>query len=183
MDQMIQSLIDNPEDNLHVFPEADHLTDFGARIKSKLYERAKALKASPALIEILAKLLKNDTYVDLAPFRCFAVNDLSDLISKMRSDSEMVALNLSTLPSITSEGVKTILPPNPTISSLYLIADVHTYLEHVKSNNASDTKILAQVQTLKEWWEANYQPSEILGFYAEPDIQEIVRRVYTKADE
>ena len=65
----------------------------------------------------------------------------------------------------------------------YIIADVPTYLEHVKANNPSDTNILAPVQALTQWWETNYQPSEILGFYAEPDIQEILQRVYPKSVE
>lgn len=35
----------------------------------------------------------------------------------------------------------------------FIVADVSTYLEHVEANNQNDFRILAKVQTLRQWWE------------------------------
>lgn len=133
MDQLIGALIDDPGSNTPILLEADHLTDLGPRLKPKLYERAESLKPSPALVQLLTLTLKRCAYVDLAPFKKFAVDELAELISGIASHGNLSAVNLSRMPTITHEIIQKLLGPKPAISSLYLVGCPQVNMESLNS--------------------------------------------------
>lgn len=121
MDQVVQSLLDDPDNETSVFPEAELLSNFLPRLKSKLYEQADTLEPSSGLIEILIKALRDDVQVDLSRFQKFSPLEFSEVMSKLSRNGRVAALNLSNMPKLTGDEIKMILGANNAIRSLCLV--------------------------------------------------------------
>lgn len=111
IEKLVQTLVENPESARQVAPAAEVLADFWPRLKGKIYEHAKSLRPSPALLDLLCATLKEEMYVDLSPFHTLTCEDLSLLVSRLQSDGQMRRLNLSHMPNLTSEGLASVLVP------------------------------------------------------------------------
>ncbi|CAD6582246.1 MAG: hypothetical protein ASARMPRED_000912 [Alectoria sarmentosa] len=92
MATVIQALLDGSDEDSDLISEAELLTDFLPKLKSKLYEHASSLKPSSHLQDLLYKALEYDTDVDLSPFKGFSAEDLSFLVSRLRNHSMMTTL-------------------------------------------------------------------------------------------
>ena len=121
MDKLLQSLLEEPDDNSHLTAEAELLTDFLPRMKAKFYEHANKLKPSPSLLNLLCRTLENDCEVDLSPLTTLTTDDLCFLVSKLQKDGKINTLNLSNRPDIGEQDLRGILASNSNLRALYLL--------------------------------------------------------------
>lgn len=108
MDVLLESLLDQTEDNPHLMAEAELMSDFIPKLRAKFYVRAASLKPSSALIRLLCRALENEVEVDLSPFKTLTVDDLTAVVAILRK-SKMKVLNLSDMPNLEESDLGKIL--------------------------------------------------------------------------
>ena len=121
MDKLLQSLIEQPDDNSDSTAEAELLTDFLPKLKAKFYDQATQLKPSPSLLRLLGRALENEIEVDLSPFTTLSAKDLSLVVSKLQSHGTMAVLNLSNRPDIGEMELNVILGSDLNLRALCLL--------------------------------------------------------------
>ena len=122
MDKLAQSLLDDPGNGLPALSEAELLSDFLPRLRTKVYERAATLEPSPAYMELLFETLKNDVCVDMSRFQRFSAKDLAATISRLTTDGKIRALDLSNMLDLNHQDLQTILDASTTtVRSLCLL--------------------------------------------------------------
>ena len=120
---VIQALLDGSDEDSGLISEAELLTDFLPKLKSKLYEHASSLKPSSHQQDLLYKALEYDTDVDLSPFKGFSAEDLSFLVSRLRNHSRMTTLCISNRPDLTGEDLRVVLRDAAGLKALYILED------------------------------------------------------------
>ena len=133
MDCLIQTLLDESEGDPQIISDAELLTDFPSKLKHKLYEKASVLKSFSLLVHLLCRVLKDDTEVDLSPFKTLAADDLSGVVSKLQEHGHMSTLNLSNRPDLTETDLGLILKDVSTIKSLLLLECIQISAESLLS--------------------------------------------------
>ncbi|KAK4694341.1 hypothetical protein P7C71_g3228, partial [Lecanoromycetidae sp. Uapishka_2] len=137
MDAVVQSLLDDPDSELPVLSEAELLSDFLPKLKSKLYKEADSLEPTPGLIELMFEAFKHDVQVDLNLFQIFTPKDLFALTSKLTRHGKLAVLNLSNMPKLVDDDLQTLLGANITIQSLCLIDCPQISIDGLMSLNRS----------------------------------------------
>lgn len=139
LEKLVQTLVEDPESARQVAPAAEVLADFWPRLKGKIYEHAKILRPSLALLDLLCASLKEEMYVDLSPFHTLTCADLSLLVSRLQSHGQMRRLNLSNMPNLTSEGLASVLGPEPKqrLLGLYLMENPQIPVELLGTLNCA----------------------------------------------
>lgn len=108
MDILLQSLVDQSEDNPELMAEAELMTDFIPMLRAKLYALAGSLKPSSPLLHLLCKALENEVEIDLSPFTTLTSDDLSFIVAELRKYN-MAVLNLSDMPNLKPTDLRKVL--------------------------------------------------------------------------
>ncbi|KAI4225872.1 MAG: hypothetical protein L6R36_003580 [Xanthoria steineri] len=111
MDRLLDVLLDPSEQDVPtLMAEADHLHDFIAKLRQRLYNQASVLEPSGANIVLLNKAFEGATIVDLSPFSALTSGHLATLVARLRKGhGAMEVLNLSNMPDLTESDLELIL--------------------------------------------------------------------------
>lgn len=133
MDQLVQQVANDPESVLQGAAEAKLLADFCPRLKDELYDKARSLIPSPALLELLCTAVENETYIDLSPFKTSKCEDISFIVLRLQDHGRMTHLNLSNMPKLTNEGFPSILflSPSNALQAVYLMENPQISVETI----------------------------------------------------
>ena len=121
MATVFQTLLDGSDDNYGLLLEAEVLTDILPRLKGRLYAQANSLKPSHHLLDVLCRALKNDTDVDLSPFKGFSAEAMSLVVSRLRKHGTMITLCISNRPDLTEEDLQVVLRGAAGLKALYIL--------------------------------------------------------------
>lgn len=123
MATVFQALLEGSDDNTGVLLEAEVLTDFLPKLKSRLYAQANSLKPSHHLLDVLCRALEDDNDVDLSPFKGFSAEDMSLVVSRLRKHGTMITLCISNRPDLTEEDLQVVLRGAAGLKALYILED------------------------------------------------------------
>ena len=135
VDKVIEYIVEQRSILLDQFSEVLTSPIVRTTLRDKLFAEAenKRLKASPAAIELVSKVLSNEGHVDLAPFHDFSSTDLCSVIAKLHEYGNLISLNLSNNLSIDEKGLLGVLDHRSSVQTLYLLGDSHISLEAIQS--------------------------------------------------
>ena len=108
METVLDNLLKQPQENEDLMAEAEILTDFVPRLRTRLYSQAADLEPSSSTLHLLHKALEFDMEVDLRPFKKFSIEYLSILFARL-CNGPMRSLNLSNMPDLTESELKLII--------------------------------------------------------------------------
>ena len=153
--------------------EAEILPDFWSKVKERLYANAGSLKMSNALLDVFAKSLKHERYIDLSPFSLMSITDIREVVSRLSYDASLMELNLSGRLHLSKEEICTVLEKaSSSLSKLYIMGDTTISIDDV-----ADLKFNGEVyhhqllkQPLIERRHYHDRPLPLLGFPAEHPV-------------
>lgn len=123
MDTVLQTLLDGPDEDTDLVSEAELLADFLPNLKGKLYEQAKTLKPSPHVLDLLCRALKDETDIDLSPFKGLSPEDMSLVVSRLRKHGKINTLCISNRPDLTEHDLQVVLRGVSGLEVLYILED------------------------------------------------------------
>ena len=123
MATVLQTLLEGPDEISGILLEAELLTDFMPKLKTKLYEQANTLKPSPHLVDLLCRALADNTHVDLGPFTTLSAEDMSLVVSRLRKHGKMDTLCVSNRSDLTERDMQIVLRGAAGLKALYILED------------------------------------------------------------
>lgn len=130
LEKLVDSIIAGQDVEEGVLAEAETLHDFWSYVKASFVNKAADLKFTRDNLDLLFRCLQSEKRVDLSPFATLKANELIDLVKRLSEAGNMESLNLSRLPQVSKEDLRTIIEYAKSLKRLYIVDN--------KSLSASD---------------------------------------------
>lgn len=108
MDMLLESLLNQSEDNPELIAEAELITDFTPKPRTKLFAKAESLEPSSFMLHLVYRVFEDKVEVDLSTFTTLSANNLSIVVPKLRN-SKIAVLNLWGMPGLEPTDLEKIL--------------------------------------------------------------------------